>query len=187
LGLSIAREIVRMHGGQIWAESEGPGKGSVFHIRLPLAAPATQAPPAAAPSALPSRSAPSLRVLVIDDSRDTLQLMKMELEALGYRVLPAADAQAGLELARREAPDIIISDVKMPGTDGYELMRGIRLLPGLDATPAIALTGLGGESHRQALAAGYQAHITKPVDVEDLSRLIQSLVSGAASRRAQAS
>ncbi len=178
LGLAIARQIVELHGGRIWAQSEGPGQGSTFHLRLPLA------PEEAAglrgdvrAPGRPQDETKALRVLLIEDSQDIVHLMKMELEAQGYFVLTATDGEQGLELARRELPDVIISDIKMPQMDGYELLQKLRRIPELVSTPAIALTGLGMKKDLQdVVAAGYQALVGKPVDAGELSNVIQRLV-----------
>ncbi len=120
-----------------------------------------------------------LRILLIEDSRDILFLMKMELESLGYFVLTASDGESGLEVAARERPQLIISDIKMPGMDGLEFIERLRAVPELSSTPAIALTGYGSEQDVQAgLAAGYNAHISKPVDPQELSGLIRRLTGG---------
>ncbi len=120
-----------------------------------------------------------LRILLIEDSRDILFLMKMELESLGYSVLAAKDGESGLDIAARERPDLIISDIKMPGMDGLEFIKRLRALPELSSTPAIALTGYDSEQDvAQGLAAGYNAHISKPVDPQELSELIRSLTAG---------
>jgi CheY-like chemotaxis protein len=178
LGLAIARSIIEMHGGTIWAESPGLGRGSTFYVRMVLA-------PAEAPS--PDRTvgasgepAPvsSLCVLLIDDHKDVADLTKMELEELGYGVLTASDGHQGLEIAIREIPDVIISDIKMPRMDGYELIHSLRRIPGLAAVPVVALTGFGMKKDVEAaVAAGYDAHLNKPVDVNVLSELIQRLAA----------
>src|SRR5262249_37082113 len=124
-----------------------------------------------------------LRILLVEDSRDVLFLMKMELENLGYSVLTARDAETGLNIAARERPDLIISDIKMPGMDGLELIKRLRAVPELSSTPAIALTGYDTEQDRaQGLAAGYNAHISKPVDPQELAELIRSLTHKEANR-----
>jgi|SRR5712692_1554547 len=120
-----------------------------------------------------------LRILLIEDSKDILFLMKMELESLGYSVLTARDGESGLDIAAREHPNLIISDIKMPGIDGLEFIKRLRAVPELSSMPAIALTGYGSEQDvAKALAAGYNAHISKPVDPQELSELIRSLTAG---------
>ena len=120
----------------------------------------------------------SVRVLLIEDSEDNLFLMKAELEWLGYSVLVAAEAKSGMELAIREKPDLLISDISMPVVDGYELIKSLRLVPEFGATPAIALTGFGQERDiERALAAGYDAHLSKPADSSVLNDLIKRLTA----------
>jgi signal transduction histidine kinase/ActR/RegA family two-component response regulator len=183
LGLAIARQIVEMHGGAISAESPGVGAGSTFHLRLRLAPAEAAAPVAALPASQNLVPAGSLCILLIEDQQDVADLMRMDLEAVGYRVLTAADGKAGLDIAIRTVPDVIISDIKMPRMDGYELIRALRGTPGLASIPVIALTGLGMKKNVvAALAAGYDAHLNKPVEVSELSDVIQNLV---AQRRAR--
>ncbi len=123
-----------------------------------------------------SNKANPLRVLVVEDSKDILLLMKLELEDMGYEVLTARDAAIALETAANAHPDIVVSDLRMPGMDGYELIRRIRSSPGISSIPAIVMTGFGtrDDSH-EALEAGYNAYLVKPVDPQELSDLIQSL------------
>ena len=119
-----------------------------------------------------------LRVLFIEDSEDVLRLMKLEMERLGYAVLAANDAESGLDLARRELPDVVVSDIQLPGLDGYELIRRIRRVPELSCIPAIALTGFCLEKHvEMALSAGFTAHLSKPIEPEALNSLIRRLTS----------
>ncbi len=178
LGLAICQHMVQMHGGRIWAESPGPGCGSTFRIRLPLL-PALATPPVPDQEKLATpQKFKALRVLIIEDSQDVLSLIKFELGELGYSVLTATDGESGLEMARLELPDVIVSDIKMPGMDGYELIRRLRLEPELASKPAIALTGFGMQKDiKRAMAAGYNTHLRKPVDPRELSSLIQQLIS----------
>ena len=178
LGLAIARKIVELHGGTIWAESPGLGRGSTFHLRLGAAPSSIPAPDSGSVACREPVQAISLRVLLIDDHKDITDLMKMELEALGYTVLTAADGQVGLDTAIREVPDIIVSDVKMPRMDGFQLIENLRRTPGLASVPVIALTGFGMKRDVEAvLTAGYSAHLNKPADISELSDLIQKLAA----------
>ncbi|HKP85753.1 MAG TPA: ATP-binding protein [Blastocatellia bacterium] len=178
LGLSIARAMVEMHGGQVMAESEGAGRGSRFTVKLPAVSATV-----VSNAAIPSKSAPEgepeqlgLRVLVIEDSRDTINMLELWLKTYGCEALMATDASEGLRLAAEKNPDLILSDIGMPGVDGYQLIRELRATPGLKHTPAIALTGYAREEDRQmALAAGYNAHISKPAEMSHLLDLIKKL------------
>ncbi len=174
LGLTIARRIVDLHGGRIWAESAGKGRGSLFRLRLPLATGQEQQNKAEHLKRKAIQRNESVRVLFIEDSLDILKLVKTELEGLGYFVMTASDGNTGLEIAKREIPDIIVSDIKMPGFDGYELIKQLRQVPELAKIPAIALTGFGmKEDVDKALEAGYNAHLCKPAELDDLSSLIE--------------
>jgi PAS domain S-box-containing protein len=176
LGLAIARQIVQMHGGRIWAESAGPGLGSTFRARLPLTAAVNLEGGTRVARQDQPEVAEHLRILVIEDSPDVLFLVRVEMEQLGYEVLTATDALQGLALAMQERPDTIISDIKMAGTDGYELIRRIRAIPELTRVPAIALSGFGMQADiEKALLAGYDASVTKPAEPRELDILIKKL------------
>jgi signal transduction histidine kinase/CheY-like chemotaxis protein len=178
LGLAIAREIVHMHHGGMWAESQGPGYGSVFRVRLPLAAPPVLEASVEAHPPPPVNKTSSLKVLLVEDAVDVLNLIRMELEDAGFSVLAFAAAEAALEAARTAGPDVVVSDIKMPGLHGYDFIKQLRRLPGMDRVPAIALTGFGMTTDiQQALAAGYDAHLCKPMEVEQLTALILKLAS----------
>jgi PAS domain S-box-containing protein len=176
LGLAIARRIVELHGGRVWAESLGLGCGSTFCIRLPLAARAEEEPHADAPAVRSAGKENGIRILLIEDSEDILFLMKAELETMGHSVITAINGQLGMEAAQAHRPDLIVSDVKMPVVDGYQLMRTLRGITELRATPAIALTGFGSKADiERALAAGFDACLSKPAKPEDISLLIRQL------------
>ena len=115
-------------------------------------------------------------MLVIEDSLDTLNMMRLWLTTFGCEVWTASEANEGARLATEQQPELIISDIGMPGVDGYELMRALRRTPGLEQVPAIALTGYARDEDRElALAAGYNAHISKPANMSRLLYLIRKL------------
>jgi len=180
LGLAIARRIVEIHGGAIVAESEGLNCGSTFRVTLPLAKPesADASTDPLQSAALAPGAWQGAKVLLIEDSEDILFLMKIELERMGHSIITASDGVSGLHQARLHRPDLVISDIKMPGIDGYELIREIRAIPELCGVPAIALTGFGAKSDfDRAVAAGFDACVSKPAEPEEISALIHSLTS----------
>lgn len=176
LGLTIARQITQLHDGRVWAESKGLGQGSTFRVRLPMLM-GLEVEDASAPRPVTSKAGSNaIRILVVEDAEDILFLMKTELEMQGYDVSTAADGRAGLEAAKRSPPDLIISDIKMPMVDGYEMIREIRATPGLSHIPAIALTGFGERSAGQrARDAGFNACLSKPAEREELLAEIHRL------------
>jgi PAS domain S-box-containing protein len=195
LGLSIVRHIVEMHGGTVQARSAGEGAGATFVLRIPLAAagrssfhageapePAETARPTPA-SASREAALAGFKVLLVDDEPDTLHMLKLLLEQSGATVEACGSAAEALRAAREREPDVLISDIGMPGEDGYALINKIRALE-LERggrLPAIALTAYAAaEDRSQALAAGYQRHVTKPVDPDDLVAVVAALLGRAA-------
>ena len=162
IGLSLVHRIVAMHEGTITASSEGPGRGSTFTVRLPLAPQATAAPEGEGGSA--QEAGPSLRVLVVDDQRDIADMITVLVEGLGHAVSTAYDAETALALARQDPLDVIIADLGMPEVSGYELAERVRREPGLKHLRLVALTGYGrSEDQVRVAAAGFDVHLTKPV------------------------
>jgi CheY-like chemotaxis protein len=179
LGLAISRKIVEMHQGRIWAESQGLGLGTTFRVQLPIAATTDSQVECVPADPQPVQQTDAVKILVIEDAEDILFILKVELESRGFSVLTATNGLHGLELARHSCPDLIISDIKMPGLDGYELIKNIRATPELAAVPAIALTGFGMQTDIDKLrAAGFNGCISKPADVEDMVPLIHELTGG---------
>jgi PAS domain S-box-containing protein len=177
LGLAIARQIVEMHAGKIWAESKGLDFGSTFHVRLPAAEGQPMTGELDRDKLRDADRSRAVRILLIEDSEDVLFLMKMELELMGHAVLTALDGVRGLQLAKTFRPDLIISDIKMPGMDGYEFIREVRTTPELCSIPAIALTGFGGKAVvDRSTAAGFDACVSKPADPQVIAELIKQLI-----------
>jgi len=192
LGLAIVRTIIEMHGGTVSAESQGVGRGATFVVRLPLVAlrkapisrpPAVQLTSPEAPEA-PSQLA-GMHVLVVDDEKDARELLAALLESCKVRVTTASSGVEALATLARERPDIIVSDIGMPDGDGCQLIRNIRALPPQEGgrTPAIALTAYArAEERTQALVAGFNRHLPKPVEPGDLLEALASLAAIVPSR-----
>ncbi len=161
IGLALARRLIEMHGGEITGHSDGPGRGAVFVIKIPLCqtAAALQSPPQVDLSHMASR------VVIIDDNQDAATTMSMLVEQLGGSARVAHDAVSGLAAVQEFQPDIVFLDIGMPGMDGYETCRRIRKQPSLQHVFVVAVTGWGRPQDKQrALDAGFDAHLTKPVD-----------------------
>jgi PAS domain S-box-containing protein len=185
LGLAIVKHLVELQGGVVSADSLGEGQGAEFSVGLPVLDPSNVQPPP------PSREAhqpatgvhrdidlAGLTVLVVDDDPDARDLARRVLEQFGAQVNTAASAAEGLEQLAERRPDVLVSDIGMPGTDGYAFMRQVRSQDTSRAGPlaAIALTAFTrAEDQRQAIEAGYQAHLTKPVDPWDLAATVAML------------
>jgi len=178
LGLTISKALVEMHGGSIEVDSAGRGRGATFRIRLPrIAADTTPTttlqPHAAAPAESPSTARP-LRILLVEDHVDTVRIMSRLLAAEGHHVQAAGDVATGLNLARQHPFDLLLSDLGLPDGSGLDLMRALRSA-GINL-PGIAISGYGQEQDiAQSLAAGFTAHLTKPVNLQKLASLIQSV------------
>lgn len=188
LGLAIVRHLVELHGGSVAANSEGPGKGATFVVRLPIsgvyyvdkdegrvhsATPKFDIPPS------PGDRLDGIRILVVDDDADTREFLKAGLEHCGAEVLLSTSAAEALPALTTNLPDIMISDIGMPTTDGYELIHKIRALSPKQGgkVPAVALTAYARfEDRLKALKAGYQMHVPKPVELTELVTVINSLM-----------
>jgi PAS domain S-box-containing protein len=180
LGLSIVRHLTELHGGDVRAESAGEGQGATFTVELPLIAPAaTAARPLAA---LPPGEAPvslrGIRVLLVDDDRDARDLLGMVLRLHEATVSEAGSADDAIVVFQRAGADVVVSDIGLPAEDGYGLLRRLRALdtPAAKGVIAVALTGWArAEDRDAALAAGFQAHVAKPVDPHQLVELLARL------------
>jgi CheY-like chemotaxis protein len=187
LGLYVVRHVIAHHGGVVSADSPGPGRGSTFTVLLPLAA-------APGEGASPSASEPpheteddlaGLTVLLVDDEEDAREALRLILQQNGILVTTAASAREAYELVERLQPDVLLSDIAMPGEDGLSLIRRVRMLP-FDRggqVPAIALSAYAGaEDRRKALLAGFQRHIAKPVDPSHLLTGLAAMIRTRARR-----
>lgn len=173
LGLAIAHALTKMHGGTLEAQSEGSGRGAKFMLRLQLAR--VTLPKPESPSQK-RRSLEGVTVLVVEDSEDTLLLLKTVFTQAKANVLAASTAAEALSLVQQSTPHLILSDIGMPDTDGYELIKRIRSLAGFDQIPAIAISGYASEDDRKrAVEVGYNALMAKPISVDGLFDLIDSL------------
>ncbi|VTT98138.1 histidine kinase : Chemotaxis protein methyltransferase CheR OS=Polaromonas naphthalenivorans (strain CJ2) PE=4 SV=1: PAS_9: PAS_4: PAS_9: PAS_4: PAS_9: PAS_8: PAS_4: PAS_8: PAS_3: PAS_3: HisKA: HATPase_c: Response_reg [Gemmataceae bacterium] len=172
IGLALVRGLVEMHGGTVGARSEGPGKGSEFVVRLPVAdGPPARREPGAGRE--PASAGPGRRVLVADDNRDAADSLAMMLRLRGHEVHTAYDGRAAVEAAARLRPDVAVLDIGMPGLTGYDAARRIRAESwGRDMT-LVAVTGWGQEEDkRRATEAGFDRHLTKPVDPAALEEFL---------------
>jgi signal transduction histidine kinase/ActR/RegA family two-component response regulator len=186
LGLAIVKHLVTLHGGSVEAKSDGLGRGAAFTLRLPCvraqaeASPTTAALPPRTGEHLPAVTLDGLRIVAVDDDEDTRDLVRTVLEGHRAAVLTAASAREGLSLVERMRPDVLVTDLGMPGQTGYDLLRAVRALPpergGM--VPAIALTAFARQEDRgQALEAGFAAHMAKPVEPSELVNVIAGLAA----------
>ena len=174
IGLTLVRALVRQHGGEVTARSGGPGRGSTFEVRLPLLRADSVAPAAASPGAAarPHVGEP-VRVLIVEDNEDNRESMVLLLEELGHAPAAAADGPEALERLAGKVYDLAIIDIGLPGMDGYELARHVRDAFG-SGVRLVALTGYGQpEDRERARAAGFDDHVTKPLDLNVLGRLLE--------------
>ncbi|WP_338760929.1 MHYT domain-containing protein [Massilia sp. METH4] len=178
LGLSIARQLVELQGGTIRADSDGPGRGAAFTVTLPLSAFAAPASRADADTGAEAVDLGGAVIVAVDDQPDSLDVLKRALVAANARVYTAGSGIGALNLVASVRPALLISDISMPGMDGFELLRKIRALPNCRALPALALTALAGTRERErALQAGYTDHLVKPVGPNALVRAAASLLA----------
>jgi len=178
IGLTLVKRLVELHGGEVQARSEGRGKGSEFIVRLPAFSDQrvpTNGTPAPAPEGNERRRSDLVRfrILVVDDHHDSGESLATLLRLLGHEVRVAYDGPAALEAARTFNPQVGLLDIGMPGMDGVELARRLRRDLRLDGVLLVALTGYGRDEDRQrSAAAGFNAHLVKPVDVAALNALL---------------
>ena len=178
LGLALVKSFVEAHGGRVEAASGGAGRGSRFTVTLPSAE-ASQRRGSGEPHPEGSRQCAegACRILLVEDSRDTLEMLRLAFAARGHVVTACESPEEALRVADSASFDIIVSDIGLPRIDGYELVGRLRRLPRLREVPALALTGYAGPKDAEAaLAAGYDAHVPKPVDPSALAEQIEQLL-----------
>ena len=178
LGLAIVRHLVEQHGGRIEAASDGPGRGSTFTVTLPLL-------PADAPSLMPPASSidrsllSGVRVLVVEDEPDARASLGTVLEQFGAQPTVVGSARAAYDAVMGQCPDVLLSDIAMPEEDGYTLIRRIRDSIAATHLPAVAISAYADGNNRvQALEAGFQAYLAKPVEPTTLAATLATLVNG---------
>jgi signal transduction histidine kinase len=176
IGLTLVRRLVEMHGGRVEAHSEGPGKGSEFVVRLPRVGAEPEPKRARTPRGEQAGQCRPRRVLVVDDNRDAADSLAMLLRLLGHEVGTAHDGMAALDAARAFVPEVVLLDIGLPNMDGYEVARRLRQEPALSGALLVALTGYGQEQdRRRSLEAGFDIHLVKPVDPDELEAILARL------------
>ena len=177
LGLAIVHHLIDLHGGEVTAQSDGVGHGTCFTVRLPLAKVAQPASSAPTPSNLPANLT-GTQILLVDDEDDSREMVRFLLEKAGAIVTTASSVREALAAMLEHKPDVLVSDIGMPGEDGYKLIREIRSRPASEGglVPAIAVTAFArDEERRQVLLAGYHRHLAKPIDSARLLAMISEL------------
>ena len=173
LGLALVRNLVELHGGMVSCSSQGPGKGSTFVITLPLLQDAGPADAATPSLEAPAANGGVLKVLVVDDNIDAAETLGLLLAAHGHEVVIEHEPLRALARARSVVPDVCLLDIGLPGMDGRELARRLRAQPETAGAVLIAVTGYGQQQDRdEAFAAGFQHHLVKPVDFDELATLL---------------
>ena len=173
IGLAVVQQLVQLHGGSVTAHSEGEGRGASFTIKLPRS---SENRLSTTVHDLGIESLEGLNVLVIDDSEDTAEMVRHLLEIGGANVTAVTSGFEALRVAREKQFDVVLSDISMPGMDGFEFLGRLRAVPGYQDLPALALTGFGRpEDIQRAYDQGFVAHLTKPFDIQALACLLQKM------------
>ena len=174
IGLALVQQLVQLQGGSVSVSSAGVGLGTEFTIKLPLSKEAKE--PRGTGKLIPQDALTGMRILVVDDSADTVEMLQQLLEMDGAMVTTANGGPEALEILEQEVFDVILSDISMPGMDGFELLSRLRRLPNSKDVPVMALTGFGRvEDIERAKAVGFFSHVTKPVDVATIVATLQKL------------
>jgi PAS domain S-box-containing protein len=176
LGLGLARGLVELHGGTIEGRSEGPGRGSVFTIRLPVM-PGARPPQEEASASVRTGGGTHWRILVVEDNRDTAESLRDSLALSGHEVAVAFDGESAVRLAKKLRPEVVLCDIGLPGgMDGYAVARALRADPSLSHVRLVAVTGFGQpKDEKRAREAGFELHFRKPADLTALLAGLESL------------
>jgi PAS domain S-box-containing protein len=176
IGLALVRQLVELHGGTVTASSEGVGRGAEFTLRLPLS---RETKKANAPTVQAMNGELSnVRILVVDDSEDAVDMLRCLLEMDGAIVKTATSGADALQIATDEAFDIVVSDISMPWMDGFEFLKRLRALPKHKYVPAVALTGFGRDEDRnRAQSEGFFTHVTKPLDTGNFLEILRQMTT----------
>jgi CheY-like chemotaxis protein len=177
IGLTLVKSLVEMHCGKVEAHSAGPGKGSEFVVRLPVGVESLGIRPLSKEEMEGrGQAATSRRVLVVDDNVDAALSLSLLLRMMGHQTALAHDGVGALDLAKSYQPDLMLLDIGLPGINGYELARRIRLQPEFRDVVLVAVTGWGqDDDRRRSKEAGFDHHLTKPPDPAAIGRLLDSL------------
>jgi two-component system CheB/CheR fusion protein len=171
LGLALVRGIIELHGGRVLAHSRGTGHGSTFTVELPSQSAPVDAEPSPAPAGTRSGQ---LRVLIVEDNEDAADALRDLLELFGHQVDVAHSGPSGVRLAREVRPDVVLCDLGLPGMDGYAVAAALRQDPMTHSARLIAVTGYGQEEDlRRSAEAGFDAHLTKPIEVDVLRGMLE--------------
>jgi len=175
IGLTLAEQLVKMHGGRVEAFSAGAGQGSRFTVCLPVMA--NEHATSAMSGAAPDQPQGALKVLVVDDNRESARTLGQLIELLGHQASVAFDGAAALALVEREVPDLVLMDIGMPGMNGYEVCQRMKQIPALADTVLVAQTGWGEKRHNVlSQEAGFDQHLVKPIDLQALEGLLVEVV-----------
>lgn len=176
IGLTLVRQLVELHGGAVTAQSRGPGMGSTFTVRLPIATVVTPSAGDIVHKAAVTPAGPSLRILVVDDNADAAHSLAGLLELLGHEVHVTLDGMSAIDKAKGLHPDLVFLDLGMPVLDGIETARRLRALPDGHSMMLVALTGWGQDQYRERThQAGFNGHLVKPADLARLTMVLQQV------------
>lgn len=184
IGLALVRQIVALHGGRVWATSEGPGRGSIFSVQIPGVVSAAEVPQAESDAPVAIEAMRPFNILVVDDNPDLVETLVAVLQMLGHQVASARNGEDALAYMESATPDLVLMDVGMPGMSGYDVARRLSGEPWRSRLTLVAMTGWGRDEDRQrALESGFDMHVVKPLDLEHLRALLDSLQAPPVSTR----